>query len=118
MSMSQQKTAKAGAATKPRPRTYARNRMFSRRGNEIITETDGLYLIKLMLVVLLGSFWLKFSAPIVWGGLYLNGLPLGLMAGLFLVYKYEQFQSNRKIWYPLLIITALISYFLPSGIVL
>mgnify|MGYP003405967081 CR=1 FL=1 len=83
----------------------------------MIVESDGMYLMKLMLVVLLGSFWLKFGAPVIVGNLFLNGIPLGLMIGLFLVSKYEQFQFNRKIWYALLILTTIISYFLPSGIV-
>lgn len=116
--MKRTKSTKSAPKPKTRSRNYARNRVFSRRGNEVITESDGLYLIKLMLVILLGSFWLKFGHPIMVGNLFLNGIPLGLIVGLFLVSKYEQFQFNRKIWYALLIITAIISYFLPSGIVL
>lgn len=115
--MASQKQTTPTTRRKKRERTYARNRTFSRRGKEIIHESDGMYLIKLMLVILLGSFWLKFGNPISVGGLYLNGVPLGLMIGLFLVSKYEQFQANRKIWYALLIMTAIISYFLPSGVV-
>lgn len=103
---------------KPRPRTYARNREFSRTGREKIYESDGAYLTKLILVILLGSFWLKFESPLIWGELYLHGLPIGLIIGMFLVGKYEHFQSNRKIWYAILLIVTIISYFLPSGIVL
>ena len=116
--MEDAKKPKPKPKPKPRARTYARNRSFSRKGNEKIYESDGMYLTKLILVILLGSFWLKFHSPLVWGDFYLNGLPLGLIVGLFLVGKYEQFQANRKIWYAILLITAIISYFLPSGIVL
>lgn len=103
---------------KPQPRTYARNRAFSRKGKEKIYESDGAYLTKLILVILLGSFWLKFDTPLMWGELYLHGLPLGLIVGMFLVSKYENFQSNRKIWYAILLIVTILSYFLPSGIVI
>lgn len=116
--MKRSRSTSPAPKSKARSRTYARNRVFSRRGNEVIAESDGMYLIKLMLVVLLGSFWLKFGQPMMVGNLFLNGIPIGLIVGLFLVSKYEQFQFNRKIWYALLIVTAIISYFLPSGIVL
>lgn len=103
---------------KQRPRTYARNRILSRNGREKIYESDGAYIFKLVLVIVLGSFWLKFDSPLMWGDVYLNGLPIGLIIGMFLVSKYENFQANRKIWYAILLIVTIISYFLPSGIVL
>lgn len=103
---------------KPRPRTYARNRAFSRTGREKIYESDGAYLLKLIVVILLGSFWLKFDSPLMWGDLYLHGLPLGLIIGMFLVSRFEHFQANRKIWYAILLIVTIVSFFLPSGIVI
>lgn len=103
---------------KPRPRTYARNRVFSRRGNEKIYETDSWYFLKLALVLLAGTFWLKFAAPVEVGGFVFNGLPIGMIAGLTLVYLYERLQANRRIWYAVLIVTALITYFLPAGIII
>lgn len=103
---------------KHKQRTYARNRSISRRGYEKIFESDGEYLLKLVLVVLLGSFWLKFSAPVEWLGLTLTALPLGLLLGLLLISQFEKFQSNRKIWYAVLIMIGVISYFVPAGIVI
>lgn len=102
---------------KPRPRTYARNRQISRRGYENIYESDGAYLLKLTIVVLLGSLWLKFQSPLVLGIFYLNAIPLGLIVGLFLIGKYENFQANRKILYAIILIVAVLTYFLPAGIV-
>jgi hypothetical protein len=51
------------ASQKNKERTYARNRKFSRKGNEKIYERDSTYLLKLVVVILLGTFWLKFSQP-------------------------------------------------------
>ncbi len=81
-------------------------------------ETDGQYLLKLVLVVLLGTVWLKFANPITVVGIPLTGIPVGLFLGLILVNRYEKLQSDRKIWYVVLIIVTILSYFIPAGIVL
>lgn len=99
-------------------RTYARNRaLLSRRGNEKIHESDGTYVLKLVLCIVLGSLWIKFQAPLILGGISLNGLPVGLLFGVLLVSQFEKFQYDRKIWYAILILVAIVSYFLPAGIV-
>lgn len=103
---------------KSRPRTYARNRAFSRRGYEKIFESDGEYLLKLILYVLLGSFWLKFAQPLTWMNMTFNALPIGLVLGLIIISRFEKFQSNRKIWYAVIIVVGIISYFVPAGIVI
>ena len=103
---------------KPRPRTYARNRAVSRRGNEKIYEFDSKYLLKLVVILLLGTFWLKFAAPITVGGFVISALPLGLVAGLILTSKFEPLQVNRRIWYAVLTVVTLVTYFLPAGIVI
>lgn len=103
---------------KHKERTYARNRNISRRGYEKIFESDGEYLLKLVLCVLLASFWLKFHEPIMLGAVPLNAFPLGFILGMILVGKFERFQADRKIWYAILIIVAIITYFMPAGIVL
>lgn len=103
-----------------RPRTYARNRAaaVSRRGYEKVFESDGTYFLKLVVVVLLGTFWLKFAQPMSWLGVPLNGIPVGFLVGLILVNRFEKIQSDRKIWYAILIIVTILSYFVPAGIVL
>ncbi len=106
------------ASAKNKQRTYARNRVFSRRGNENIYESDGTYFLKLIVCLLLGTLWLKFNAPLVVGSAPFTGVPVGLMLGLLLISKFEKFQYNRKIWYAILIIVAVVSYFLPMGIVI
>lgn len=81
-------------------------------------ESDGTYFLKLVVFVLLGTLWLKFLHPVSWQGIPLNGLPLGLLFGLVLVSYFEKHQSDRKIWYAILLVVTIICYFVPAGIVI
>lgn len=99
-------------------RTYARNRtQLSRRGFEKNPESDGVFLLKLVIVILLGSFWVKFAGGTELAGGYLTGLPVGLILGLVLIHLLEKRKENRRIWFAVIIIVGIVSYFLPSGIV-
>ena len=106
------------STTKNKQRTYARNRVFSRRGNERVYESDGTYFLKLVLCVLLGTLWLKFNSPLILAGLPFGGLPVGMLFGLLVVSRFEKFQYDRKIWYAILILVTIASYFLPAGILI
>lgn len=99
-------------------RTYARNRVFSRTGREKSYESDGQYFLKLVLVIILATLWLKFRSPATFFGIPFFGIPVGMIIGLLLVTRFEKFQYNRKIWYVVLIIVTILSYFLPAGIVI
>ncbi|MGB4761726.1 MAG: hypothetical protein WBP12_00015 [Candidatus Saccharimonas sp.] len=99
-------------------RTYARHRTVSRKGNEKVYESDGKYFLKLVLCIVLGTVWLKFSAPLAVGPAVFNGLPIGLFVGLLIVSRFEKFQYDRKIWYAILVIVTVVSYFLPAGILI
>lgn len=99
-----QKTGKNKAAA-----TTVRERVF---------ETDSTYFLKLVVFVLLGTLWIKFQQPIIWLGLSFYGIPLGFLAGLLLVRHFERYQSDRKIWYAILLVVTIICYFVPAGIVL
>lgn len=81
------------------------------------TETDGAYLLKIVMYLIFGSLWLKFAAPVYIAGVPFTGIPIGLFVGLIFA-SHDHFQVDRKIEYVLLILVAIISYFLPSGIVL
>lgn len=85
---------------------------------EKLFETDSAYLLKLVMVLLLGTIWLRFSAPLVWFGVPFGAFPLGLALGLLLVKLAEPYQSNRKIWYMVLIVVAIITYSTDKGIVI
>ena len=104
------------ATARNKQRTYARNRTFSRRGNEKLYESDGTYFLKLVLCIILGTLWIKFKVPLTIGGLPFSGLSIGMLFGLFIVSKFEKFQYDRKIWYAILILVTIVSYFLPAGI--
>ncbi len=106
------------ASQKNKERTYARNRAVSRTGREKIYERDSTYFLKLVVVLLLGAFWIRFATPIEIGALALGAFPLGLVIGIFLVSRLEKFQYDRKIWYAILLVMTIISYFMPVGLVL
>lgn len=74
-------------------------------------ELDGVYLLKLLLYVLLGSMWLKLSSG---SGLHLP-IPIGFIAGLVFS-SHEHFQIDRKIEYAALLIAMLFGYFAPYGL--
>jgi hypothetical protein len=75
------------------------------------TELDGVYLLKLLLYVLLGSMWLKLSS-----GSGLNvPIPAGFIIGLIFS-SHEHFQIDRKIEYAVLIVAMLFGYFAPYGL--
>ena len=81
------------------------------------TENDGVYFLKLVLYIVLGSMWLKFNVPLQFGDFILNGIPLGLVLGLIFA-SHDHFQVDRKIEYAVLIVVTILTYFLPAGIVI
>ena len=81
------------------------------------TETDSAYFLKLVLYVVLGTFWLKFADPIQLGAFLVNGFPLGLILGLIFA-SHDHFQVDRKIEYAILIVMTILTYYLPAGIIL
>lgn len=81
------------------------------------TESDGVYFLKIVLYVVLGSFWLKFGQPLEFAGFAINALPVGLLIGLILI-NFDRFQVDRKIEYALLVVVTIMSYFLPAGILI
>ncbi len=103
-------TKKDGGGTSQLPR--------SRKLHERVFESDGTYFLKLVHVFLLGTFWLKFTEPLQWGGLVFTALPVGLFVGFLLVRAFERHQADRKIWYALLIVVTVITHMQPAGIVI
>jgi hypothetical protein len=102
--------------TQKKPSTRATT--ISRRGYDKVFESDGTYLLKLVAFVLLGMFWIRFQQPVSWFGIPMNALPAGLLLGLILVNRLESHQSDRKIWYAILIVVGITSLFWPTGIVI
>lgn len=102
---------------KPRHRTYGRNRP-RRRVTERLQEGDGVYFLKLVVVVLLGTLWLKFATPLSWQGVPFAAFPLGALIGFLGIKLLERNQMDRKIWFAVLLVVMIISYFVPAGIVI
>ena len=84
---------------------------------ERLFESDSTYFLKLVIVFLLGTLWLKFHDPLLWSGVTFTAFPLGLCIGLLGVRYFEKHQSDRKIWYAVLLFVTVVSYFGPAGIV-
>ena len=80
-------------------------------------EKDSTYFLKLVIYLVLGTFWLKFQTPIHLGPLLFNGIPLGLFIGVVIA-SHDHFQVDRKIEYAVLIVMTILTYFLPAGILI
>jgi len=88
------------------------------RIRERVFESDSTYFFKLVVIVLLGTLWLKFSEPFMVAGFQFTAIPLGIIAGFLTVRAFEQHQLDRKIWYAVLLVVGVITYFVPAGIVI
>lgn len=80
------------------------------------TEPDGLYLLKLLLFFILGTFWVRLTGLSI-GPLEDVSLPIGLVVGLVFA-AHEHFQIDRKIEFAVLLVATFISYYLPVGVVI
>ena len=84
---------------------------------KITQGSDATYFLKIVLYIILGSFWIKFSSPFYIGSFVVNGFPLGLLTGLVFA-SHDHFQVDRKIEYAILVIVTIVTFFLPAGIVI
>lgn len=74
-------------------------------------ETDGAYILKLVMYLIIGSLWIKIS----YGDNGQLPIPLGLIIGLLFA-SHDHFQIDRKIEYALLLLAAFLGFWLPIGI--
>lgn len=103
---------------KPRHRSYARNRPRLTPKSKQMLEADGVYFLKLVAVVLLSTLWLKLATPVSWNGIPLGGFPIGAMITIISIKLLEKDPYDRKIWFAVLVVVTIISYFVPAGIVI
>jgi hypothetical protein len=75
-------------------------------------QTDGAFVLKLVLYVILGSLWLKIHKD---GANFTIPLPVGLLVGL-LFSSHEHFRIDRKIEYGVLVVAALLGMIAPYGL--
>jgi len=83
----------------------------------MIFESDSKFFLKLVIFVLLGTFWVKFAVPINLSGFPLTAIPVGFLVGVLLINKFEKYQTDRKIWYAAILVVTIVSYLSPAGIV-
>lgn len=73
---------------------------------------DGVYLLKLVLYVILGSLWVKLAGSPTSSGV---PLPVGFIVGLIFT-SHEHFRIDRKVEYAVLVVAALVGLIAPYGI--
>ena len=74
-------------------------------------SSDSAYFLKLVLCLILGSLWIKITD----GNTLQIPLPVGLLVGLVFV-SHQHFRIDRKIEYGVLLVAALVGFWLPVGI--
>lgn len=74
-------------------------------------ELDSVYFLKLVLYLILGTFWIKITV----GETSQIPIPLGFFIGLFIVSK-DRLQLDRKIGFALLLAAMLIGFWTPVGL--
>jgi hypothetical protein len=93
------------------PKTKTKRVVSHARAATSQQEMDGTYFLKLVLYLIIGSFWLKITLG---SGAHVP-IPFGLLAGLLFA-RHERLQIDRKIEYAILLAAMLIGYFAPLGI--
>ena len=74
------------------------------------TETDNVYLLKLVVYLLVGSFWVRVTR-----GSFTVPLPLGFVVGLVLA-MHDHFKTDRRIEYAVLLIAMFVGFFAQIGL--
>jgi hypothetical protein len=93
------------------PKTKTASKAKSQTRATASNNFDGVYFLKLVLYLFLGSLWIKVSH----GGTIGVGIPVGLIIGLVFT-THEHFQIDRKIEYAVLIVAMLFGYFVSYGL--
>lgn len=73
-------------------------------------QDDNFYLLKLVLLLILGSQWIRLTK-----GSNTIPIPLGLIIGIIFA-RTEKFPIDRKIEYAILLLSAFIAFWLPIGL--
>lgn len=90
---------------------FAIIKLVTKRKQKPSNNTDSGFFLKLVILVIVGSIWLKASKGSSWQ----LPLPIGLIAGLFLVSK-ESIKQDRKLGYAVLLVAMLVGFWTPIGI--
>lgn len=88
--------------------------MVKKKTKTVVPESEGSYILKLVLYVIIGSQWLWIASG---DGSIQLPLPIGLVIGLFFV-RQERFKMDRKIEYAVLLIAMLVGFWAQIGILI
>jgi hypothetical protein len=99
-----------GSSEEKQPTDSARHPMV---GSNQPTK-DGLFLLKILLFIVIGSLWLRLADPANTTQL---PIPIGFVIGLLFA-SHEHFQIDRKIEYTILLFSMFVGFLLQSGIVI
>jgi len=74
-------------------------------------QSDSTYFLKLVVLIILGSLWVKATDGQSWQ----VPLPVGFIIGL-IISSHEHFRIDRKIEYAVLLIATLVGFWAPIGL--
>ena len=76
------------------------------------TETDQTYFLKIVLYLILGTFWVRFVNPDMTRQI---PIPVGFLIGL-LYASHDHFKIDRKIEYAVLVVAMFASFWAQTGL--
>ena len=87
--------------------------------DKFTNEKDSVFFLKIVFYVVIGAVWMRFQSPISLNGgaIMLNGFPIGLIIGLAFATQ-DHFRIDRKIEFVILVLMAIISFYLPLAVML
>ncbi len=96
--------------SKQKKKSPARLRLRSRVRKEPQTP-DGIYFLKLVMYLILGSLWVKITD----GNTVQLPIPVGLLLGLVFA-AHDKVQLDKKIGFAILLVAMLVGFWAPFGI--
>lgn len=90
----------------------AKTKTSTSRGRSASSGSDNIFLLKLVLYMILGSQWVRFSG---FDGAAELPIPLGLIIGLWFA-NHDHFKIDRKIEYAVLLIAMLVGFWTRVGV--
>lgn len=78
-------------------------------------EPDSVFFLKVLFYFLIGTFWIRISNDGINDTSF--SIPAGLFLGIFFAH-HDHFKIDRKIEFAILIISTILSYYVPIGLVL
>lgn len=85
--------------------------MVKKKTKTVANESDGSYVLKLVLYVIVGAQWVWITSG---DGTTRVGLPLGLAVALWFA-SHEKFQIDKKIEFALILVAMLVGFWSQTG---